>query len=196
MGGGIMSLGVALGVPFCRKRNKSFLLSSLQYVNNYDITAFIAGGSHSMELFVSPDGLKMFMTNVSIDLLAEFSMFPAWDVTSLTHVYSTTTALWGNTYPTDLFFSENGDYAYSISIDTSIRRYTLSTPWDIGLASMTNIGNYDLNSIITGPLVQGFSGIHFNRYGTKLYLSNRTGSYGIHQFTLGTAWDVSSASYD
>jgi hypothetical protein len=61
---------------------------------------------------------------------------------------------------------------------------------------MTNIGNYDLNSIITGPLVQGFSGIHFNRYGTKLYLSNRTGSYGIHQFTLGTAWDVSSASYD
>jgi len=80
-----------------------------------------------------------------------------------------------------------GDHA----LGRKIHQYTLSTAWDIGTASYAN------KSFDTSALTDNFTIlISFKSDGTKMYVGAGFGSAYFYQYSLSTAWDVSTASSD
>jgi hypothetical protein len=77
-----------------------------------------------------------------------------------------------------------------------VNQYTLSTPYDVSTAG-ASIAAFSVATQETNPL-----GIDFNPTGTKMFISGNTGvapliasgDY-VHEYSLSTAWTVSSAGY-
>ena len=69
---------------------------------------------------------------------------------------------------------------------SKISEHALTTAFDINTASQST--TYDISSHISEP-----RGIRFNSDGTKLYIiSSAGGNKKIHEYSLSTAYDVSS----
>jgi DNA-binding beta-propeller fold protein YncE len=96
-----------------------------------------------------------------------------------------------DTIPRDVAFSNDGTKMYVIG-DTgnSVYQYSLSTAYDVSTASYDSVSFNVANQGETGP-----SGIAFNSDGTKMYVVG-TGEDKVFQYTLSTAFDLSTASYD
>jgi sugar lactone lactonase YvrE len=94
-----------------------------------------------------------------------------------------TTTNWG------LTFSADGTKAYVTgTTENKIFQYTLGTPWDVSTGSYAS-KSLDFTTEDGTP-----RGITFSADGTKLYVCGNANNR-IFQYTLGTAWDVSTASY-
>ena len=92
--------------------------------------------------------------------------------------------------PRDFVFKPDGTKMYIIyDIGDEIRQFTLSTPWDISTANYDTV-LADVTSETINP-----RGVAFKPDGTKMYIVS-TSSNIVHQYTLSTAWDVGTASYD
>jgi len=72
-----------------------------------------------------------------------------------------------------------------------IHEYTLSTAWDVSTATHSDDDDQSVASQDNEPF-----GLTFNNDGTKLYVAGAGTSDSIHQYTLSTAYDVSTADYD
>ena len=96
-----------------------------------------------------------------------------------------------SSFPRGQTFKPDGTKFYITCIATDkVYQYSLSTAWDVSTAS------YDSKFFsTTGQESTGMGGIRFNTTGTKMYLSG-TDTEGVYQYSLSTAWDVSTASYD
>ena len=95
-----------------------------------------------------------------------------------------------DTAPRGLFFKSDGTKVYVIgATNDAIYQYTLSTAWDISTAS------YDSKSFSVASQEGTPFGLFFKSDGTKVYVIGTTND-AIYQYTLSTAWDISTASYD
>lgn len=93
-----------------------------------------------------------------------------------------------DTSPEGIFFSNDGTKLFTTGLATdSVYRYDLSTPWDITTAAY----NQSVSINTQEPAVKG---VHFKPDGTKMYIIG-TSSDDIHEYTLSTAWDLSTVSY-
>ena len=94
-----------------------------------------------------------------------------------------------DTAPSSFFISSDGTKLYVTgNINDTVFQYTLSTAWDISTAS------YDSVSLsISGQQNVPF-GIEFKPDGTIMYLTGGTNDE-VNQYTLSTAWDLSTASF-
>ena len=92
--------------------------------------------------------------------------------------------------PIGLFFKPDGTKMYvSGPISDAIYQYSLSTAFDLSTAS------YDSVSFSVSSQDLSAAGIYFKSDGTKMYLVGYTGD-SVYQYTLSTAWDLSTSSYD
>ena len=89
--------------------------------------------------------------------------------------------------PRALFIGNNGTKMY-VSNATVVYQYTLSTPYDVTTAT------YDTKSY-TPSQENNLRSITFNDDGTKFYVVGITNDT-VYQYTLSTAWDISTATYD
>lgn len=113
---------------------------------------------------------------------------PTWDVS--TGVYankSLSTSAQGND-TRGIAISPDGMKAYKIKGST-VYQYALSTPWD-ALSGMYTNKSFSIATEDELPW-----GITFKPDGTKMYISGETNKK-IYQYTLSTAWDVDTSSYD
>ena len=91
--------------------------------------------------------------------------------------------------PQDLFFKTDGLKMYvSGSTGDDVDEYDLSTAWDISTASF-------VQSFSVAAQASGTTGLSFKPDGLKMYVSDQT-TDTIYQYSLSTAWDISTASYD
>jgi len=89
-----------------------------------------------------------------------------------------------------MFFKPDGTKLF-LSHDTGnrdVKEYTMSTAWDI--STLSNTSNFSALSQITS----GMQGIFFKPDGYAFYLVDFNGSR-VLEYSLSTAWDVSTASY-
>lgn len=150
---------------------------------NNDVTSITSGSGIS----VSPDGVYLFILSSSgvisrRTLSTPFDLSTAGSPQSL----SLTTGDYG-----DLHFKNDGTQYYVTRLNLSVsyvEEYTLSTPWDLTTGSKTHTLNVTAQSASTP------SSLTLSRDGTKMYHS--ANSNNIYQYTLSTAWDLSTASYD
>jgi len=99
-------------------------------------------------------------------------------------------------YNSALYFKPDGTemyvcWSYGTSPGRYIEQYTLSTAWDV--TSGTSTGTYSISESADWG-----RGIFFKPDGTKMYVlcDDISATISIFQYTLSTAWDVTSASYD
>ena len=133
------------------------------------------------------DGTKMYVIGYANDGVYEYNLSTAWDVSSASYSQSFSVATQEIT-PEDLWFKTDGTKMYVTGPSSdSIHEYDLSTAWDISTASLNQ--SQSISGQETGP-----RGLYFKSDGTKMWVSGTTGD-GIDEFSLSTAWDVSTISH-
>jgi hypothetical protein len=91
--------------------------------------------------------------------------------------------------PTGIAFSGDGVKMYMVgTTDDIVEQYTLSTPWDVSTATVDGV-QLDVSSEDTAP-----ENVTFGNSGLKLYVVGNTNNT-IFEYTLTTAYDLSTASY-
>jgi len=160
-----------------------------QTVNGQSVTS--SAENRIGGLFLKADGTSYFAIGGSTNKVYKVDLSTAWDLSTGTLDTSFTV-----TDPSDIAnypnFWFSGDGTKMILVDTSNRTvygYDLSTAWDISTASHdSNTYNADAEST-NDP-----AGLWLNPEGTKLWLAKD--SNVIYQYSLSTAFDVSTMSYD
>ena len=139
-------------------------------------------------LFFKYDGTKMYVCGSSGDDVNEYALSTAWDITTATFVTVFSVAA-QDTGPQDIFFKPDGLTMFFVgSTNDTVFQYTLSTAWDISTASYAS-KSFSVASQDTGPI-----GIWFKPDGLVMYIVG-SGNDIIFQYTLSTAWDITTASY-
>lgn len=106
-------------------------------------------------------------------------------------VYANKSATYNFYNPRGLWFKPDGTHFYVLERNTAkIKDYTLSTAWDVSTASYSTEYTFTIY-IGTGTSTQARN-LWFNSTGTSLYVTHVT---GVGEFSLSTAWDISTISY-
>ena len=136
-------------------------------------------------IFFKSDGLKLYMIGRTGDDVYEYNLSTAWDVSTAS--YDQSYALPAGR-PEGLFFKSDGTKMYVVDANLDdVREYSLSTAWDVSTAS------YSQALSISGQDGAGTS-IFFKSDGTEMYILGY-GNDSAYQYSLSTAWDISTASY-
>jgi hypothetical protein len=143
--------------------------------------------------FFKPDGTKYFIVGTGTDKVQAFNLSTAWDISTVSAASEEFSPTQAGAEPISLSFKSDGTKMYVSSYGgTSVYQYSLSTAWDVSSAT------YDSKSFSYGTQANAAYHIELSSDGTKLYVNN-TGNASpgfIYQYTLSTAWDISTASYD
>jgi len=135
----------------------------------------------------SADGAKMFMTGIATTNVFEYDLRTPFDVTSA--VYNSVSFYPGSIGQTQaLTFNNDGTKMYVVGTST-VYQYSLSTAFDLSTAS------YDSVSFAAASQDSAIQGVEFNSDGTKMYLAG-TANNSVYQYSLSTAFDLSTTSYD
>jgi len=146
--------------------------------------------SNPTTAFFKSDGTKMYMGGYSGDKIYQYSLSTAWDVSTATYDSISFSVISQATYLRGLFFKSDGTEMYvSCGSTNKIYQYSLSTAWDLSTASYSS-KSLDVSAQGLYP-----RNIYLKSDGTKIYYV-AYGSDIVYQYSLGTAWDLSTATYD
>ena len=149
------------------------------------------GGTGLNSIAFSTDGTKMYAgISGATDKIRQFSLSTAWDASSLSYD-SVELSLSMTYYPAGLWFSADGTRMYISRRTDGVLQYSLSTPWDLSTA--TDTGNTFTFGAEAGTGLELC--VMLNSTGTRMFLFSADGDNYL-QYSLSTAWDVSTASYD
>ena len=142
-------------------------------------------------IFFRPDGSKMYVIGSTNDSVFQYTLATAWDLSTASYDSVNFSVNAEDTTPKDIFFKPDGTKMYMIGDSSnSIYQYTLSTAWDLSTASYDSV-SFSVAAEDNSPL-----GIFFKPDGSKMYVSAGFLAGDVYQYTLSTAWDLSTASYD
>jgi sugar lactone lactonase YvrE len=156
---------------------------------SYDNTSFSVATEevNPTGIFFKPDGTRMYVTGFGSDTVSEYNLSSLWDISSATYSRNVSVASEDGS-PQGLFFREDGAKMYMVgNFGDDVNEYDLSDPWNI--SSATYLQNFIVSTQDGVP-----TGIFFKPDGLNMYVSG-SGNDQVYQYTLGTAWDVSTASY-
>lgn len=146
-------------------------------------------------IFFRPDGTAVYVLDQYRNI-REATLSTAWDIS--THSTSSTGYMQTNNthhgQPRGIFFKNDGTELYGIQDNGSLSnviQYSLSTAWDLSTASYTR----KVSTLLGSANESAPKGVSFSPDGTNMYV-NGTNLDTITRFTLSTAWDISTASYD
>ena len=138
---------------------------------------------------LSSDGTKMYLPGGTNDMISQYTLSTAWDLSTATYAYKTFSYASQDTSMTSIFFSSDGTKMYLIGDDNNtVYQYTLSTAWDLSTTS------YASKSFSIATQEDSPTGLFLSSNGLTMYITGRTNDT-IYQYTLSTAWDVSTAAY-
>jgi len=141
-------------------------------------------------MFFKPDGTKLFIVGTASDTVYQYTLSTAWNLTTATYdnVSFSVTAQEGA--PSSLFFSSDGSLMYIIGTTDTVFQYTLPNAWSLVSASYSN-----KNSGSQSSRDGGMESMFLKSDGLTLYLVGSSNDR-IYQYSLNTAWDVSTISFD
>ena len=139
------------------------------------------------DIFFKPDGTKVYLLGTQGDDVNEYSLSTAWDLSTASYSqnFSVQTQ---ETNPCGLFFKPDGSKMYITGTSgDDVNEYNLSTLWDISTASYYQV--FSVSAQMDNPRA-----IFFKDDGTKMFIADQSGP-DINEYSLSTAWDVSTASF-
>lgn len=163
-------------------------ISTASYTgNSFDTTT----DHDPIDVVFNDDGTKMYLlcsnqgTNQA--RLAQYTLSSAWDITTASYdgvdVNLGFVSLYG------LFVRPNGENLYYVEgTNDRVVQVPLGTAWDLSTAGSTSYYDFaEENS----P-----KSLALSSDGTKLFILGDDSPDSINQYTLSSAWDITSASYD
>lgn len=156
----------------------------------YDNKSFSATTQESAAsgLAFNNDGTRMYVLGTTNDTVYQYTLSTSFDVSTASLSGSKNISA-QETVPRTLGFNNDGSKMYIMgSAGDDMNQYTLSTPFQVNTATFDNVV-FDPSAQDAAPVA-----FTFNNDGTKLYILGSTTA--IYQYSLSTAFDVSTASYD
>lgn len=156
---------------------------------SYDGVSFsvAAEDSDPQGVFFKPDGLKMYVMGRNGDAVDEYDLSTAWDISTASFFQNFSVAA-QETSPSGIFFKPDGLKMYVIGqTGVDVNEYNLSTAWDVSAASFVQSFSVATETVVP-------SDVAFKLDGTRMYVLSAGGS-AINEYSLSTAWDVSTATY-
>ena len=153
------------------------------------INFFYVGGQETAptDVFIKPDGLKMYVLGSNGDDVNEYNLSTAWDISTASYVQNFSVSN-QDTSPQGLFFKPDGTKMYVLGeTGDDVNEYNLSSAWNISTASFVQV--FSVATQETTP-----KGLFFKPDGTKMYVVGIV-SDTIHEYNLSTAWDISTTSF-
>ena len=157
---------------------------------SYDSVSFYVASQS-----LSPRSIKFNDNGGKLYMLGDTTIFQY----TLSTPFDLSTASYGNvsfsvssqeSAPTSIAFNNDGSKLYMVGYaNDTIYQYTLSTPFDLSTANYGNV-SFSVSNQDTQPFE-----MTFNNDGNKLYMMGYN-TDSIHQYSLSTPFDLSTASYD
>lgn len=142
----------------------------------------------TLGLSFKTDGTKMYVVGDGVSVY-QYALSTAWDVSSATYDDVSFDIGLEDLAPRHVVFKSDGAQMFAVGIgNSSVYQYTLSTPWNVGTAVYDSV-SFSVGDQDTVPL-----GIEFKTDGTKLYVVG-SDSDTVYQYSLSSAWDLSTASF-
>lgn len=159
---------------------------------SYDSVSFSVNSQEANPycLRFKTDGTKMYVLGPSGDDINEYTLSTAWDLSTTSYTQTSASTGSQDASPSSFFFKSDGTKVYIVGLASdAVHQYSLSTAWDVSTLSYDSV-SFSVSSQETNPF-----GLSFNSDGSKMYVvGNNTDN--VYQYSLSTAWDVSTASYD
>ena len=137
------------------------------------------------------DGTKMFVVGGGADDIFEYALSTAWDISTASYtanfpmVTSPNEGVHGG-----LHFNPSGLQAYTAgSTQDSVYVFNFSSAWDV------TTGSYSFQNSLVGSQDNTIRGCRFKPDGLMMWTIGNQADR-VHQYTLGTAWDISTLAYD
>jgi hypothetical protein len=171
--------------------NNGFQVESINATGGvYDNVSFSVAVEETQpsDVQFSTDGSKMFILGNAGDDVTEYTLSTPWDVSSASYVTEFSVVSQDNT-PRGMFFRNDGAKLFIVGDQNdTVYQYTLATPWSIATASYDSV-SFSVASQDNSPL-----GVTFKPDGLTMYIVGNQND-AIYQYTLGTAWNVSTATF-
>ena len=151
------------------------------------------GDFDDLNMAFSPDGTKMYITffNGSAQIFVppeQYNLSTAWDISTAVPKVKKFYVGSQETDPHGLYVKPDGTKMYVVGLTgDDINEYDLSTAYDVSTASYNQ--NFSVSAQESSP-----RSVAFKTDGTKMYVVGSSGD-DVNEYTLSTAWDVSTASY-
>lgn len=147
-----------------------FAVNTAVLVNTAAITTSFPAITTLASICFKTDGTRMYLTSLGTDLIYQFSLSQAWNVATFS-ILAGNTSVQGESNIRGIAFSGNGSVLYYVgSTNNILRKYNLSTPWDISTSSLST-SNLSLGAIASAS-------IDVNHYGTRFYIASNAGTSG------------------
>jgi hypothetical protein len=157
---------------------------------SYSSLSASVNGSLPYGFCFNSDGTKLYSVDLASDNVTEYSLSSAFDLTGGLSQNSQFSIASQDSQASDVVFNTSGTKMFVLgNSNDSVFQYSLSSAFDISTASYDSV-SFSLNSQDSTP-----NGIEFNPDGTKLFMIGAA-SDSVYQYTLSSAFDVSTASYD
>ena len=135
----------------------------------------------------SNDGTKMFVIGIARDNVTGYALSTAFDVSTATYVNAFNVRSEDHN-PQGLAFSNDGTKMFVVGqINKHVYEYTLPTAFDVSTA--VHVYSFPVESDVRDPF-----DVEFSNDGTKMFVVDRNLNK-VHQYTLSTAFDVSTATF-
>ena len=160
---------------------------------SYDSVSFSVASQETQpnSLAFNNDGTKMYVVGQITDAVYQYSLSTGFDLSTASYDSVSFSVASQETQPTGIAFNSNGTKMYIVGYNTdAVYQYSLSTAFNLSTAS------YDSVSLSVASQNGEMRDITFSGDGTKLFLVGESGSDAVYQYSLSTAFDLSTASYD
>lgn len=141
-------------------------------------------------LIFNTDGTKMYFAGNFNNSIFEYSLSTGFDLSTASYNSVSFSVNSQDGSPTGVAFNTDGTKMYVTGVfNDRVYQYSLSTGFDLSTAS------YDSVSLLVTNQEVVPRNAFFNTDGTKMYIVGLI-SDSIHQYSLSTGFDLSTASYD
>ena len=148
------------------------------------------------------DGTKFYLTSSIAEEINVYDLTTAWDITTAVHKCAEPHWTTGNVNARHIAFSADGTYMFVVRGGTTgtdyVYRYLLSAPFDVcdgytrGSGSDSSYVLGGSNFINIDSQQDEANGLAFSPDGKNMYITG-TEDASIDQYTLATAWDLTTA---
>jgi len=150
----------------------------------------VAGQETSPTDFLfNEDGTSIYILGVIGDDINKYNLSTPYDISTATFDSIALSVTAQEINANDMVFNRTGTVLYVMgTTGDDINKYNLSTPYDISTATFDSIA-LSVASQESSPY-----SLMFNNTGTRLYVMGASGD-DINQYNLGTAYDISTATF-
>ena len=167
-------------------------ITALTYSTSLDLSSQITAANTGEGMKFGDSGSKLYiLVGGAQDSVFQYNLSTAYDISTASYASKSFSVNTQDSDPQGLAFNDDGTKMYMAgNFNDAIYQYTLSTAWDVSTAS------YDSVSLDISSQALIAEGIAWGDSGLKLYVvNNLSGNKTIYQYTVTTAYDLSTASY-